>query len=101
MILYNVTVKIDLDVHDDWLAWMRDKHIPDVMTTGHFVEYRMMRLLEQDETDGITYAIQYGCRGMADLLAYRNNEAPALQAEHTERYKDRFTAFRTILRVLD
>ena len=30
MIIYNVTIKIDLDVHDEWLAWMKLEHIPRV-----------------------------------------------------------------------
>ena len=37
MLLYNVTITVDLDVHDDWVQWMRDTHIPDVMSTGMFI----------------------------------------------------------------
>ena len=31
MIVYSVTVNIENEVHDDWLSWMKNKHIPDVM----------------------------------------------------------------------
>jgi hypothetical protein len=34
MILYNVTVSVDPEIHDEWLAWMKSKHIPDVLATG-------------------------------------------------------------------
>ncbi len=98
MIIYNVTVKIDLSIHDEWLTWMKGKHIPDVLATGFFHDSRMMRLLEQDESDGITYAIQYRAASMEDLVSYQQQAAPALQAEHSERYGDKFVAFRTILR---
>ena len=100
MIIYNVTVKIDLDVHDEWLSWMKDKHIPDVLATGKFTENRICKVLEQDESDGITYAIQYTCPGMSEYLAYQRDDAPALQAEHTLKYENKFVAFRTLLRVL-
>ncbi len=38
MIIYNVTVKIDLDVHDLWLKWMKEEHIPRVMETACFTD---------------------------------------------------------------
>ena len=34
MILYNVTVNIDTDVEEDWIEWMKETHIPEVMKTG-------------------------------------------------------------------
>jgi hypothetical protein len=101
MIIYNVTVKIEIRTHDEWLAWMKETHIPDVMATGFFVDHRMMRILEQDERDGITYAIQYRCLEMSTLLKYQNEKAEALQKEHTEKFKDKFVAFRTIMREVD
>lgn len=100
MIIYNVTVKIDNDVHDEWLAWMCEVHIPDVLNTGHFTANQIAKVLVDDE-DGITYSIQYRCRTMADLEQYQRDHAPRLQAEHSERYRDKFVAFRTLLEVVD
>ena len=31
MIVYNVTVSVDENITSDWLAWMKDEHIPEVM----------------------------------------------------------------------
>ena len=28
MILYNITVSIDYNVHQEWLIWMKEVHIP-------------------------------------------------------------------------
>ena len=99
MIIYNVTVKIDNNVHNEWLNWMRTVHIPDVLKTGLFTENKMCKVLV-DDTDGVTYAIQYTCHGMAQLEEYQEKHAPALQAEHTEKYRDKFVAFRTLLEVV-
>ena len=99
MIIYNVTVKIEMESHEEWLKWMRDKHIPDVMKTGCFLRNRVHKVLV-DDTDGVNYAIQYECESMEKLQEYQENHAPALQREHTERYKDRFVAFRTLLEVV-
>lgn len=98
MIVYSVTVKIDLDVHNEWIEWMQSKHIPDVLATGKFVDYKMLRILAGDERSGISYNIQYRAKTMSDYFDYQNNEATALQAEHTKKYKDKFVAFRTLLK---
>ncbi len=100
MILYNVTVKVEHGTHDDWLGWMKDLHIPDVMATGLFLEYRMSRLLGMDETDGITYSIQYLLANMEDYQEYHAEHAARLQADHQERYKGRYVAFRTMMQVV-
>ncbi len=97
MILYNVTVKIDHEVRQDWLQWMKEVHIPDVMDTGLFVKHRMFRLLGVDETDGITYAIQYLCNSMVEYQLYQEKHAFRLQEEHRQRYQDRYVAFRTLM----
>ncbi len=100
MIIYNVTIKVDHSIHDEWLQWMQAKHIPDVINTGCFTNNKIYKLLHQDETDGITYAIQYSCTDIAVLDKYQKEYAPALQKEHTEKYKEKFVAFRTILEEL-
>ena len=52
MILYNVTLKVDPQIHEEWKQWMCEVHIPDVMSTGLFKEYKMCKLLGLDEEDG-------------------------------------------------
>jgi hypothetical protein len=101
MILYNVTVSIENTVAADWLKWMKEVHIPEVMATTYFVKNQVARVMEDEEHGGTTYAIQYYARNMEDLMEYQRNHAPALQAKHSERYKDRFVAFRTVLEIID
>ena len=100
MIIYNVTVSIDEDVHDEWLTWMREVHIPDVMKTELFIESKISRILAEEE-GGKSYSIMYLCKDMATLEYYQENHAPALQKDHTSRYAGKFAAFRTLLEVKD
>ena len=99
MIIYNVTLNVDTDVHLAWLHWMKVTHIPDVMATGLFLDSRIFRVLADDE-GGITYAVQYTCADMATYERYRDEHAPRLQAETQKHYGGRFAAFRTLLEVL-
>lgn len=99
MIIYNVTVNIENDVREEWLNWMKNIHIPDVMATGFFLENKICKVLV-DEEQGTTYSIQYTAATMEDLQEYQRLHSPRLQKEHTERYGSKFVAFRTILEVV-
>ena len=100
MILYSVTVNIDHEVHEEWLAWMRETHIPDVMATGRFKESRIGKVIAQDQ-GGVTYSIQYLASDMESYHRYIHEDSPKLQTEHTERYEGKFVAFRTIIEVVE
>jgi len=60
-----------------------------------------MRLLDPPpDEQGTTYAIQYFCESVELLQGYWKEYAPALQAGHTQRYKDKFVAFRTVMELV-
>jgi hypothetical protein len=98
MIIYNVTINIEDNVCEEWIAWMQEIHIPDVMSRGIFTNYNFSKLLsrQEDET-GTTYVIQYLCENMASYEKYRDEYAPALQAEMQKKFKGKFVAFRSLM----
>lgn len=97
MIIYNVTVNIEQSVHDEWLSWMKNSHIPDVMRTGLFKESRILRVLGDEDSGGHTYSVQYTLENMDKYRQYEDVYAPALRGEFNSRYKNKFVAFRTLL----
>jgi Domain of unknown function (DUF4286) len=100
MIIYNVTINIDDDVHLQWLEWMQKEHIPAVLSTNLFNGYRMCRLLDVDD-EGTTYSIQYSCQSLVEYNEYKEKHASRLQRESIDKFKDKFTAFRTLLEVVE
>jgi hypothetical protein len=101
MILYNVTINIDNACHDEWLQWMKSKHIPDLMATGYFIRNNILRLLNEEDNGGVTYAFQYYLQTLEDLNNYEKTHEAFFQAEHQERYRDKYVSFRTVLEVVD
>lgn len=98
MILYNVTVNIDSDVEQDWIEWMKETHIPEVMETGFFTEHRMMKMLSEAEDEtGRTYAVQYMADSLDELETYLNTVATKLQKASIIRYGTKLAAFRTVM----
>ncbi len=100
MFIYNVTVNIADDVHQDWLKWMKEEHIAEVMKTGCFVDSSILKVLYVED-EGHTYSIQYRFLEMSDIESYQKNYAPELQAKHSKKFKDKYAAFRTILQLVD
>ena len=85
MIIYNVTINIEKDVHDEWLHWMKTVHVPDVMRTGHFTENKICKVLVEEE-QGITYSFQYTCKNMEELNKYLEQHAPRLRKDVADKY---------------
>ncbi|WP_318343494.1 DUF4286 family protein [Flagellimonas baculiformis] len=100
MLIYNVTINIDESVHDQWLVWMRDKHIPDMLETGKFSHAKMVKVLVEDDMGGITYSIQYTTQDRQTLEAYYREDATRLRAEAQKNFPNKFVAFRTELEVI-
>ncbi|MCC2546017.1 DUF4286 family protein [Hymenobacter sp. BT175] len=99
MILYNVTSSLDPEIEDQWVAYMRDVHIPEVMATGFFVKSQLCRLLNEED-NGVTYASQYYCVSLEQLEEYRKVAAPALIREIDKHFGGRYASFRTMLEVV-
>ncbi len=99
MLLYNVTITIDKDVHPEWLRWMRETHIPDVLATGMFSSYRLCRLLGHEHEDSEIFTVQCRVKDMALLMRYQQEFAPELQRQHRERFEGKFAAFRTVMEI--
>lgn len=100
MIVYNVTINIDADVHDEWVNWMTTQHIPKVLSTGMFIDSRMCRMLLEEEEGGITYSIQYTLESMDKMHEYEEKFATDLRNETVAKYDGKFGAFRTMMEVV-
>lgn len=101
MILYSVTFNIDHDVHDEWLRWMQQKHVPTILATGLFVDNKILRLLNEYDNGGVTYSFQYYLKSMEDYIRYENDFAPHIQGEHIRRYDGKFVTFQTLLEIVE
>lgn len=100
MIIYNVTIKVEPEIAAAWLEWMKQVHIGEVMATGLFHDYRMCRLLEQDDSEGPTYTVQYATDTLENYNTYITEHAALLRQKSFDMFGDRFVAFRTVMQVV-
>jgi hypothetical protein len=96
MLLYNVTLIIEEAAENEWLQWMKEIHIPEVLATEKFVSNRLLKVLDSPN-EGVTYCSQYVVENEEDYHDYQANFAPALQAKLQIKFENRFVAFRTLM----
>jgi hypothetical protein len=97
MLLYNVTVGIDKEVEREWLHWMKTEHIPEVMRTKLFTDYKMYKVLHDEDDGTISYSIQYFAQTLDQVTLYFEKFAPSLLEKLRLRFKDKHVAFMTLL----
>ena len=100
MIVYNVTLKVDHEITDAWVSWMKTEHMPELMGTGLFVDCRLCRLLEQDELEGVTYSAQYTMHGIEQYNNYIDNYAERMRDKGFKLFGGKFAAFRTVMEII-
>lgn len=101
MYIYNVTIKVKNEIKTDWLQWLQLEHIPEVLATGCFSTATILQLLEVDDSEGPTYAVQYHAESKANYNLYINKYASLLRDKSYQKWGDQFIAFRSIMQVVN
>ena len=101
MIIYNVTIKVEPGIATEWLNWLQQEHIPEVIETGCFTRATVLKLLEVDETDGPTFAVQYFAESKALYNQYIEKFAPLMREKKNKKWGNRFIAFRSVMQVVN
>lgn len=99
MYIYNLTINIEESVHDQWLEWMKNEHIPEMLATGKFSRALMSRVMVEEEMGGITYSVQYTTDSKATLEKYYKENSKTLR-EKSKVFEGKFLVFRTEMQVV-
>jgi ABC-type ATPase with predicted acetyltransferase domain len=100
MYIYNITINIEKSIEEDWLRWMQEKHIPEMLNTGKFFEAKMCQVMVEED-QGVTYSVQYTTDSKETLEKYYQENAAQLRQEGLVLFKERYVAFRTELKVIN
>lgn len=99
MIIYNVTLNVLEEIHDQWMEWMQKEHIPEMLKTGKFSKALMTKVMVQEPMGGITYSVQYTTESKEMLERYYNEDATRMRAS-SKAFEGKFVAFRTELEII-
>jgi len=93
MLTYQVKIKIDASVESEWLAWMKIKHVPDVIATGLIKSFQILKPESKEQL----YLFHYHFESRKDYERYQKEFASELKTHPTEKFPNRFTAERELL----
>jgi len=97
MFLFNETIGIDKTAEQEWLSWMKERHIPAVMSTSMFTSSKIYKVLHDNEDETVSYSVQYFAESIDNVQQYLDVFAPKILAEFQQKFKDRHVTFRTLL----
>ncbi|MFT3909413.1 MAG: DUF4286 family protein [Ferruginibacter sp.] len=100
MIIYNVTIKTQESIHQAWIQWLKEEHVPEVLATNCFIKATILRLLDVDDSEGPTYAIQYFAENRSAYDRYIEKFAGIMRQKSFDKWGDKFIAFRSVMEVI-
>lgn len=82
-VVYEITIRVEPEILEDFRAYMIDEHVPDLLATGHFSSATIA-------SDGTTLSISYVARSSTELQKYLDEHASRLRAAVIERFPQGF-----------
>lgn len=100
MFIYNITIKVDPSIQQQWHVWMNEVHIPFILKTGKFTRHQLLRLREVDEQDGPTFALQLFADSKADYNAYKSIHEGAVSQAAQAAWGSKMLSFSTLMEIV-
>ena len=99
-IIYNITLKVERSIEPAWLQWMVEDFAPGIIATNCFTKFTALKLLELDDPDGATYAIQFVAESLEDYQRYLKNFADDFTEKSFDKWGQKMVSFGTVMQVV-
>jgi hypothetical protein len=101
MIIYNITTQVLWAIHDQWMNWFRNEYLPAILATGLFSHYQLTRLLEVNEDEGPTYAVQLYTGSLELFYNFREEYAEDFENIQRETWGNNVYSFPSLMEVIN
>lgn len=101
MYIYNVTTNVADTIHEDWLVWMKEDYIPQMLATEKFTGAKIARVMIQEEMGGKTYSVQYAIKDRETFKSFYIENASKMNAKMQSKFENGLVvSFQTELEVI-
>jgi hypothetical protein len=101
MIIYNITTHVRWEIHEQWKRWLLEQLIPDMLATGLFSHHQLVRLLEAEDEEGPTYALQLYLDGDCSIEDYRKKHLENFKNEEKKMWGGNIYSFTSLMEVIN
>lgn len=98
MIVYTLTANVDTDIAEEWLQWMREEVLAFVFETQLPLEYKVFKVLNDQE--GVTYTFQIFFKDVFVYKLFLTEHHADFAKMLSSRYEEKAAFFNTLLQQL-
>ncbi len=96
MLLFNVTVIVEEASATEWLEWMKEIHLPQLMQAETFVSHRILRIVDSPN-EGVSYCVQFIAEDEAKHQSFLDLHEQQFTAEIYAKYPNKLVIFSTLM----
>lgn len=100
MLIYNTTFQVDDEIHDNFIIWIKESYIPQVMEHGTLKAPRICKVLSHRE-EGSSYSLQWEVESSGLLHRWHMEQGLKLNEELTKIFANKVIGFPTLMEVIE
>lgn len=97
MLIVNTTYHVSEDIQTDWIFWVKNEYIPEVIKTNMMVQPRFFHLLIEDEPGNVSYALQFEVKDLDTLENWFQKYGTEMQVTMSNRFQEKVMGFTTMM----
>lgn len=101
MLILNTTFLVSDKVQNQWLNWVREQHIPFMLSTKYFINPQIAKILSHDTADGTSYSVQFQINNRETLEKWQREFAGKFEQNCNQIFGNEALFFSTILELVD
>ena len=101
MILYNTTFCLDVNSVDEWRTWMSVYFLPLIRRSGYFEDYKIMRLVQEDQAGVINYCCQLYAKTLNDYQLFIIENENKIGENIQSTFGEKCLPFSTMLEIME
>ncbi|ANI89174.1 hypothetical protein A9P82_07645 [Arachidicoccus ginsenosidimutans] len=96
MVSYNVFIKTEKEIENDFAQWFRKEHIPQIIATGCFEGFILSRQIEPIDNGNKVLVCRFFCKSFAEYQHYINDFSKKMRDDFPERFLNKYKISRTV-----
>ena len=100
MIIYNVTYSVANSIEEQWLNWMTEIHIPEILNTRSYIRYQLVKIIDIDEDGSATYAVQYYAQTKQNHVQFINLHDTSFKLKCSRQWGEEVLSFGTLMQIV-
>jgi hypothetical protein len=101
MIIFNTTYLVSESSCEAWLEWVRNQHIPFMMSTGYFTLPQLSKVITEEPQDEVSFALQFTAANLHTLNDWNQLYENSFREELTRLFGTEVLYFTTLLEIME